>query len=146
MAVIIASIDDKTFSLNGITYLRNFQSLVHVNNIRITNSYDSNQILLDNTIYSDVTLNDVVYDSVSLLQTALALVLFNRGTLADKFFNFTQGSAAQTWTIAHNLSKFPSVSVVDSGLTQVEGEVEYTDNNNLTITFSSAFSGSAYIN
>ncbi len=64
----------------------------------------------------------------------------------DKTFVFTQGSAASTWTVNHNLEKFPSVMVVDSGNNVVVGDITYTNNNSLTVSFSSTFSGKAYIN
>ena len=65
---------------------------------------------------------------------------------ADKHFTFTQSTATNTWNITHNLGKFPSVSVVDSGNTVVYGDIDYIDNNSLTITFSAAFGGKAYMN
>ena len=65
---------------------------------------------------------------------------------ADKHFTFTQSTATNTWNVTHNLGKFPSVSVVDSGNTIVYGNIDYIDNNSLTITFSAAFSGKAYMN
>ena len=65
---------------------------------------------------------------------------------ADKHFTFTQSTAATTWNITHNLGKFPSVSVVDSGNSIVYGNIDYTSENALTITFSAAFSGKAYMN
>jgi len=61
------------------------------------------------------------------------------------FFTFTQASPASTWTIAHNLGYRPNVSVVDSAGSQVEGEAVWTSTNSLTITFSGAFSGVAYL-
>ena len=61
------------------------------------------------------------------------------------FFTFTQGSPASTWTIAHGLGYRPNISVVDSAGSQVEGNTVWTDINNLTITFSGAFSGVAYL-
>jgi hypothetical protein len=65
----------------------------------------------------------------------------------DKTFNFTQGSPSATWTIQHNLGKFPSATIVDTGDTSVlGGQIEYIDNNNLTITFGSAFAGKAFLN
>ena len=64
----------------------------------------------------------------------------------DKNFIFTQGSAASTWTINHNLEKFPSVTVVDSANNVVVGDITYTNTNSLTVSFSSTFSGKAYIN
>ena len=65
---------------------------------------------------------------------------------SDKHFTFTQSTAATTWNITHNLGKFPSVSVVDSGNSIVYGNVAYTSENALTVTFSAAFSGKAYMN
>lgn len=65
---------------------------------------------------------------------------------SDKSFEFTQASPSLTWTINHELNKFPSVTVVDSAGTQVIGDVQHTDNNNLTITFINQFSGKAYLN
>ena len=67
-------------------------------------------------------------------------------TTGDLNFTFTQGTPATTWTITHNLGKFPSVSVVDSADTQVYGDVEYIDDNSLRVTFSAAFGGKAYLN
>ena len=64
----------------------------------------------------------------------------------DLNFTFTQGTPATTWTITHNLGKFPSVSVVDTADTQVYGDVEYIDDNSLRVTFSAAFGGKAYLN
>lgn len=59
---------------------------------------------------------------------------------------FTQASAATRWEIAHNLDKYPAVTIVDSAGTQIIGEVTYTDENNIVITFTAAFSGKAYLN
>ena len=65
----------------------------------------------------------------------------------DKNFVFEQGVPSATWTIQHNLGKFPSATVVDTGDTSVLGsQIEYIDNNNLTITFGAAFAGKAFLN
>lgn len=65
---------------------------------------------------------------------------------SDKTFVFVQNVAANSWEIQHNLNKFPSVSIVDSGNNLVLGEIEYIDSNNLKVNFSAIFSGKAYIN
>jgi hypothetical protein len=65
---------------------------------------------------------------------------------ADKTFEFTQGVPSLVWTIQHNLGKFPSVSIVDTGNTTVISQIDYIDNNNLTITNSAQFAGKAYLN
>lgn len=66
--------------------------------------------------------------------------------IGDKTFVFTQGVPALVWTIQHDLNKFPSVSVVDTANTGVLSQIDYIDNNNITITNSSQFAGKAYLN
>lgn len=51
-----------------------------------------------------------------------------------------------SWTITHNLGKKPSVTVVDSAENWVIGDVVYINDNELVVSFSSAFSGRAYLN
>ena len=68
------------------------------------------------------------------------------GIDGDKNYVFSQASAASTWAVQHNLSKFPSCTMVLSTGQQGYGDVTFIDENNLTITFASAESGKAYIN
>ena len=63
----------------------------------------------------------------------------------DKNFVFSQGTPAATWTVQHDLNKFPSCTMVLS-TGQGYGDVTFIDENNLTITFAGATSGKAYIN
>ena len=76
----------------------------------------------------------------------ISLLLYDIESNTDKTFTFPQNVASDTWSVTHNLNKFPSVSVVDSGNTAVLGSVNYINNNELTITFSAPFSGYAYMN
>jgi len=64
----------------------------------------------------------------------------------DKNFVFNQAVASATWTVQHNLNKFPSCTMVLSTGQQGYGDVTFIDENNLTITFAGAESGKAYIN
>lgn len=64
----------------------------------------------------------------------------------DLHFSYTQGSASSTWVIVHSLGKFPSATIVDSAGTEVEGSINHIDVNNLVISFSSPFSGKAFLN
>ena len=71
--------------------------------------------------------------------------------IGDITFTHNQSSVSNTWTITHNLNRFPSVTVVDSADTIVHGTVVYNSANQLTITFfqggsALAFSGKAYLN
>jgi hypothetical protein len=64
----------------------------------------------------------------------------------DKTYVHNQAVPSATWTVQHNLDKFPSVTSVNNNNIKMFGEVTYIDINNLTITFSGGFSGKAYIN
>ena len=71
--------------------------------------------------------------------------------IGDITYTHNQSSTSDTWTITHNLNRFPSVTVVDSTNTIVIGTVVYNSANQLTITFfqagsALAFSGKAYLN
>ena len=68
------------------------------------------------------------------------------GIVYDKTFIYNQATSSDVWEIEHNLDKYPSVTVVDSGGSVVVGEIVYIDKNNVRITFTSAFSGKAYLN
>jgi len=61
-------------------------------------------------------------------------------------YTHDQGVPSATWTVVHNLEKFPSATVVDTGDTVVVGEITYVNNNEIEILFQSAFSGKAYLN
>ena len=61
-------------------------------------------------------------------------------------FEFDQAAAATTWNITHNLGRFPSITVIDTGNTVVTGEYNYVSNIRVILTFSAAFAGKAYLN
>ena len=66
-------------------------------------------------------------------------------------YTHNQSTTSNTWVINHNLNRYPSVTVIDSGGTIVQGTVIYNSNTQLTITFFSgtsalAFQGKAYLN
>jgi hypothetical protein len=61
-------------------------------------------------------------------------------------FVFTQASAAASWSVTHNLGGFPSVTLADpSGNVMIAG-VQYINNNQVIVTFSTPVAGSAYLN
>lgn len=66
--------------------------------------------------------------------------------VSDTTYIHYQSSSSSVWIITHDLGKYPSVSIVDSSGTIVYGDVKYNDENKLTVTFTSAFSGRAYLN
>lgn len=61
-------------------------------------------------------------------------------------YEHSQMVPSDEWTITHNLGKYPSVSIIDSGGTVVFGNVTYNNNNQITLRFSFEHSGKAYLN
>lgn len=57
----------------------------------------------------------------------------------------SQGTASAVWTIPHNLGWYPNVTVIDSAGTTVEGDVTQVSTTQMKITFSAAFTGTAYL-
>ena len=77
--------------------------------------------------------------------TPFSTILTNTG-VNDKNYVHDQNVASATWVVTHNLEKNASVTVVDSAGTVVQGQVDYDSLNQVTLTFSGAFSGKAYFN
>lgn len=62
-----------------------------------------------------------------------------------KSFIYEQALPSNRWEVSHKLGRYPSVTVVDSAGTTVEGDIQYIDNNNIVIEFSAPFTGKAYL-
>jgi|688.fasta_scaffold34164_11 hypothetical protein len=88
------------------------------------------------------TANQVIVNQES---PNLVTVRANSGSANTRRHEHAQGTASATWTITHTLGGKPSVTIVDSADTHVFGEVQYNSNTQITVMFSSAFSGKAYL-
>ena len=64
---------------------------------------------------------------------------------ADKHSAVKQ-SASKTWVILHNLNKKPSVTVIDNYGDVVWCDIEYTNDNTVTLRFSDETAGTVYLN
>ena len=69
---------------------------------------------------------------------------------SDKHSAFTDyyevAQATNPWVVTHNLSKFPSVTVVNRNGVEVYAKVTHDSNNQVTITFAGDTAGKAYFN
>lgn len=63
----------------------------------------------------------------------------------DVSYVHTQSIASDTWIINHNLNFNPVAVVLDSAGTNCEGTISYPSLNQMIITFTAAFSGTAYL-
>ena len=107
-------------------------------------------------IYRIQTINilsgDVIEMNVDVLSSNGTITVDDNAVISvlygenDKAHIHTQLVASSSWTVSHGLAKFPSVTVVDDGDNVIYGDVVYTNQNELTINFTSSVSGKAYIN
>ena len=93
----------------------------------------------------DVSIDDIK-DGEVLVYNSETSTWENMNVDSDKTFYYEQQVASAVWKISHNLSKRPSVMVFDSANDEVHGDIIYNDNNNITLSFSSSFSGIAILN
>lgn len=90
---------------------------------------------------------DLSYNpALSILSLSGSTVTVSLPNNYNVSFVYNQLGVSTTWPIFHDLHRYPSVSVVDSGGNQCIGEVQYIDADNLLVSFSSPFSGTAYLN
>lgn len=66
--------------------------------------------------------------------------------IVDKNYIHEQIQSSDIWVVHHDLNKYPCVSIVDTGKNEIVGDIKHIDKNNLTINFSHAFSGMAFLN
>lgn len=67
-------------------------------------------------------------------------------TVKDKSGAFENTTASKTWVILHNLGKKPSVTVIDNYGDVVWCDIEYTNDNTVTLRFSDETAGTVYLN
>lgn len=60
-------------------------------------------------------------------------------------FTYEKQSNSTSWVINHNLGFRPNVIVMDYGQNNIECDIEHVSENQLTLTFSEAISGYAYL-
>lgn len=60
-------------------------------------------------------------------------------------YSFTPDDSQAVWNITHNLGFNPSVRVVNALGTEFFGDVVYTNNNQLTVTFTAPVYGTIYL-
>lgn len=99
---------------------------------------------VDNSNYYIFSLNFISGNSTLTFDDFYMLSLYSKDT--DKHYTHNQNNAASTWNVTHNLGKHPAVSIVLSTGQQGLADVQYINENELTITLLSAQSGKAYLN
>ena len=77
--------------------------------------------------------------------TVIAIQLLGTETIFVRRHVHTQASPATSWSITHALKGKPQVTIVDTADTCVVGDVTYNSDTQITVSFSAAFAGNAYL-
>ena len=77
--------------------------------------------------------------------TVIAVQLLGTETVFARRHVHTQASPSTSWVITHALKGKPQVTVVDTADTTVVGDVLYNSDTQITVSFSAAFVGNAYL-
>src|SRR5262245_20679409 len=88
--------------------------------------------------------NGAVPSNNALLDVAFGVSSGGGGSTGYGVYTHTQGVAASTWSVTHNLGYHPNVTPVDSLDREFIADVTYVDLNNLTITLTAQTAGKAY--
>jgi hypothetical protein len=65
--------------------------------------------------------------------------------ITNQTYHHVQGTPSAQWHVVHNVGRMVQVTVIDSGGTVVEGDLTYLSPDELTIDFTAAFAGEAYL-
>lgn len=116
--------------------------------IGITTNFGIKLYIYDGTDWKETyDLKEYIDDEVTALQDLITDIEESVDNIeGDKNFIYEQNFPSATWEIAHNLNKKPSVTVVDSANTEVEGQIIINDGTIVLITFNAPFSGTAILN
>lgn len=100
----------------------------------------NNNIIIDSPNFTGIPTAPTPHVSVNNIQIATT-------EFVNKLTRFvhTQLTPSTSWLVTHNMNKYPACTVVDSVGGTVVGDIEYNSLNVITITFSHAISGKAYL-
>ena len=107
--------------------------------------YTIDSYTLNGAVYT-LNITNLFGNGVLDLNKFYDFAVFTLSSQGVPTFIFNQNTVATVWNIQHNLGKFPSITVIDTGDTVVTGEYTYIDNNNVQLNFSAGFAGKAYLN
>lgn len=101
---------------------------------------------MSNSVPNNVNVHQDTPNQVVIDQDAPNQVIVRTGSVGNTRRHIhAQSTPSSTWVISHSLGGKPSVTVVDSADTYVIGEVTYNSTSQVTVSFTTPFSGYAYL-
>lgn len=105
-----------TFKINNVTLVRNFHSYVSGTKIRVVNAYDTTDVLLPYTLFSEISVNGVVYNSAIELAEILSPILFLKqggsGTGTGGVTSYSGNIITKTVAVAIDWTLDPDAQIV----------------------------------
>jgi|TARA_R110000744_G_scaffold250993_2_gene367016 hypothetical protein len=133
----LSTLVDKNIILGDVSNINNFGTYF-VNSV----TQDSNA-----TDYYDISLTAISGNGSLVDEQFYSIILYAGAASGDKTFTHTQTASSTSWTVNHPLNKKPSVTITTLATgVQIIGEVSYTNNNTLVVSFAAAVSGIAHLN
>lgn len=98
---------------------------------------------LNTALDGTVSEQDTIRDAIGKLANQVSNIVV---TANDANYVHTQTIATNTWIVSHPLNKYASITVVDSNGYIIGGDVHYDSLSQITVSFTSIFSGKAFLN
>ncbi|WP_431137471.1 hypothetical protein [Psychroserpens mesophilus] len=143
--IIINTISDEIFTLNGTPYATIFIPVkLGTENIGIYNSYDTNQVLLGSTDYSEFNINGTTYTGQTDTMSALLPVIYAGQVGVEVLTNTQWGEIDGTITNQLDLIALFNTKANTSSISTVGFSNDYEDLDNLPVL--SGLTASPFIN
>jgi len=118
--------------------------------VEVTDHRPQRSVTITRTVNNPVISEDPTANIVVVNDAHVNSVLYNDKINNLTFVNtpgyvFDQLSPSVEWVVPHNLSFKPNVTVINGSGEVVHGEVQYTGAQEITIRFTSPFTGQVYL-
>lgn len=138
------SAEPVTITVNGGYLNMTEASIDQSNDIDVSNG---GTIVMNNI--TDTTPAPITKDDLALSQTPN--IIRSEGIIYSNLWNngtieYSPDTPQETWNIIHNLGKYPSITIIDSDNNHAFAKISYSNLNQVTLEFSEAVDGVAYLN
>ena len=133
----------RNFTLQQVADFLNIKGKISISG-QMTFKFTNNLIPLGGEFSGPAFDSDIV--NITTVQISSVDVSSQNTTAFMQYLVGTDILISEQNNIAHNLKRFPSITVIDTANTVVVGEYEYIDSSNVTLKFLAGFAGKAYLN
>ena len=81
--IFINDISINLFSINGISYVKNYICIIVENQLKIVNYYNSIDVKVEFTNFNNFTINGIRYTDITTLKTVISPILFKNQNISN---------------------------------------------------------------